>query len=66
MTTNAQRRRSEPNGFIDDYEFVFLYDLYALKNPDFPYNSYAPFDLEEHGESENWQSFAFENEMYKF
>ena len=37
------------DGFIDDDEFVFvfLYDLYASKNPDFPYDSYAPFDLEE-------------------
>ena len=35
------------DGFIDDDEFVFLYDLYASKKPDFPYDSYAPFDLEE-------------------
>ena len=35
------------DGFIDDDEFVFLYDLYASKNPDFPYDSHAPFDLEE-------------------
>ena len=37
-----------PNdGFIDDDEFVFLYDLYASRNPDFPHDPYAPFDLEE-------------------
>ena len=35
------------DGFIDDDEFVFLYDLYASKNPEFPYDSFAPFDLEE-------------------
>ena len=35
------------DAFIDDDEFVFLYDLYAPKNPDFPYDSYTPFDLEE-------------------
>ena len=34
------------NGFIDDDdEFVALYDLYASKNLNFPYNSYVPFDL---------------------
>ena len=31
------------DGFINDDEFVVLYDLYASKNPDFPYDSYAPF-----------------------
>ena len=37
-----------PNdGFIDDDEFVFLYDLYASRNPVFPHDPYAPFDLEE-------------------
>ena len=37
-----------PNdGFIDNDEFVFLYDLYASRNPDFPHDPYAPFDLEE-------------------
>ena len=35
------------DGFSDDDEFVFLYDLYLSKNPNFPYDSYAPFDLEE-------------------
>lgn len=34
------------DGFIDDDEFVLLYDLYASKNPDFPYDSYAPFESE--------------------
>ena len=36
------------DGFIDDDEFVVLYDLYAAKNLDFPY---APFDLEKLDES---------------
>ena len=37
-----------PNdGFIDDDDFVFVYDLYASRNPDFPHDPYAPFDLEE-------------------
>ena len=38
----------DPNhGFIDDDEFVFLYDLYASRNPDFLHNLYAGFDLKE-------------------
>ena len=54
------------DGFIDDDEFVVLYDLYASKNLDFPYDSYAPFDLEELYESEKvLQSFALENEIIR-
>ena len=47
------------DGFIDDYEFVVLYDLYASKNFDFPYNSYALFDLGELDESESFAEFRF-------
>ena len=32
---------------FDDEEFCLLYDFYQSKNPDFPYNSYASFDLGE-------------------
>ena len=45
-------------GFFDDDEFV-LYDLYASKNLDFPYDSYAPFDLKELDESESFAEFRF-------
>ena len=41
------------DGFIDDDEFVLLYDLYASKNPDLTYDSYAPF------ESESLEEFRF-------
>ena len=41
------------DGFIDDDEFVVLYDL------DFPYDSYTPFDLEELDESESFAEFRF-------
>ena len=47
------------DGFINDDEFVVLYDLYASKNLDFPYHSYAPFDLEEPDESEGFAEFRF-------
>ena len=50
---------SHNDGFINDDEFVVLYDLYTSKNPDFPYDSYAPFDLEELDESESLAEFRF-------
>ena len=36
-----------------------MYDLFASKNLDFPYDSYAPFDLEELDESESFAEFRF-------
>ena len=47
------------NGFIDDHEFVVLYDLFASKNLNFPFDSYAQFDLEELDESESFAEFRF-------
>ena len=47
------------DGFIDDPEFVGLYDLFASKNLDFSYGSYAQFDLEELDESESFAEFRF-------
>ena len=47
------------DGFIDDYEFFVLYDLYASKNFDFPYDSHAPFALGELDESESLAEFRF-------
>ena len=47
------------DGFIDDDEFVVLYDLSALKNLDFLYDSYAQFDLDELDESESFAEFRF-------
>ena len=48
------------DGFIGDDEFVVLYDLFASKKFDFPYDSYAQFDLEELDESESFAEFRFE------
>ena len=47
------------DGFIDDDEFVVLYDLYALKNLEFPYDLYTTFDLEELDGSESFAEFCF-------
>ena len=41
---------------FDDEEFCLLYDFYQSKNPDFPYNSYASFDL---GEMDPAECFEF-------
>ena len=48
------------NGFINDDEFVVLCDLFVSKNLDFPYDSYAQFDLEELNESESFAEFCYE------
>ena len=48
------------DGFIDDDEFVVLYDLSASKNLDFPYDSYAQIGLDELDESESFAKFRFE------
>ena len=47
------------DGFIDDDDFAVLYDLFASKNLDFPYDSYTPFDLEELDESKSFTEFRF-------
>ena len=50
---------NQNDGFIDDNEFHVLYDLFASKNFDFPYDSYESFDLEELDESESFAEFRF-------
>jgi len=47
------------DGFIDGDELVVLYGLYASKNLNFPYDSYAPFDLKE---LESFAEFRFEKQ----
>ena len=50
---------SYDDGFIDDEEFILLYDLYSSKDLDFPYDVYAPFDLDELDEAECVAEFRF-------
>lgn len=45
--------------FIDDEEFLNLYDLFEPRNPDFPYEAYPRFDLDEMAESECLAEFRF-------
>ena len=37
---------------MDDEKFIVLHHLYSSRGPDFPYDVYAPFDLDEIDESE--------------
>ena len=50
---------SYDDGFIDDEEFILLYDLYSSKDLDFPYDVYSPFDLDELDEAECMAEFRF-------
>ena len=45
---------------FDDEEFCLLYDFYRSKNPDYPYSSYASFDLEEMDPAECYTEFRVE------
>ena len=42
---------------FNDEEFWLLYDFYQSRNPDFPYSSYASFDLEEMDPAECYNEF---------
>ena len=44
---------------IDDEDFAFLYDINRSTNPDFPYWTYQPFDLDKMDDSECWNEFRF-------
>ena len=50
------------NGVIDDEEFCLLYDANRSKNPEFPYEEYGKFDLEEMDNSECKAEFRFRKE----
>ena len=44
---------------ISEDEFVLLYDANTSKNPDFPYDCYGKFDLNEMDDSECLAEFRF-------
>ena len=54
------------DGFIDDHEFVVLYDLFASKNLEFPMIRTRNLTWKSSMSQTVWQSFALENEIYKF
>lgn len=43
---------SHDDGLIDNEQFLLLFDLYSLRQHDFPYDNYEPFDLNKFDESE--------------
>ncbi|CAH3174735.1 unnamed protein product [Porites lobata] len=47
---------------ISDEEFLVLWESYRCKNPDFPYSSYARFDLENVDESECLAEFRVQKQ----
>ena len=51
---------SHGSNFIEDEDFLILYDLFEPRNPaDFPHGAYAKFDLDEMAESESLAEFRF-------
>ena len=46
-------------GFLDDEEFVLLYDINTLKSPDLPYWNYGTFDLDQLSDVEWKAEFPF-------
>ena len=50
---------SHYEGVIDDVEFLVMFDQFSSRNPDFPYDSYAPFELDELEDSECVAEFRF-------
>ena len=50
--------------YINDEEFLLLYDINKSKNPDFPYWVYPEFDLDRLTEDECYANFRFrKNDM---
>ena len=45
--------------FINDEDFVLLYDIFSSRNPRFPYYEYACFDLNNMSEAECKAEFRF-------
>ena len=53
-------------GFINDRQFLLLYDANTSKNPDFPYWKNDRFDLDEHGNDQCKAEFRFyKNDIFK-
>ena len=51
---------SHDNGFIDEEEFILLYDEYTSTNLQFPYDDYPRFDLESKDAAECKSNFRVE------
>ena len=47
------------SNFVEDVEVLIPYDLFEPRNPDFPQEAYAKFDLDEMAESESLAKFRF-------
>ena len=47
------------DGDVSEDEVLLLYDVNISKNPDFPYESYGKFDLDDIDDSERLSEFHF-------
>ena len=53
------------SGFVDDEEFLFLFDVNTSSNPDFHYWKYNNFDLDELSDDECKANFRLlKNDVY--
>ena len=50
---------SHGSNFIEDEEVLILCDLFEPRNPNFPHEAYAKFDLDEMAKSESLSEFRF-------
>lgn len=49
---------SHGSNFIEDEEFLILYNFFEPRSPDFPHKAHAKFDLDEMAESESLSEFS--------
>ena len=54
------------DGDISEDEFLLLYDANTSKNPDFPYDCYGSFDLNEMDDSECLAEFRFHKNIFYY
>ena len=47
---------------VDDEELLLLWDINTSGNPEFPYKSYEPFNLEDQDDAECKSNFCFEKQ----
>ena len=52
------------DNLIDDEEFILLYDVTEQANPEFPYWTYPPFDLENFRTINVMQNLGFLRTIY--
>ena len=57
---------SHAHGILDDEELLILYEEYWPKNPDFCYENYERFSLDDMNDESTWPSSGSENTIFHF